>query len=350
MQSFREINYYLIIQNERFYIFDICCIIVLKKEGYSMTKKIAFIFPGQGSQSVGMGKDLYDNYEAAKKVFDTADKVLNKSITKLCFKGPEEDLKQTVNTQPCIVTMSIAALEAFKSQLNIEPAATAGHSLGEYCAMYASGVMDLETTLNAIQQRANLMSETKGGTMAAILNAPDGSIETALKQASDVGYVDVANYNSPAQVVITGDEKAVAKAGELLTAAGARRVVPLAVSGAFHSKFMESAGHKFESFVNNLNLNDASISVYTNVDASATTSAGDFKNKMPRQIYSSVHWTQTIENMINNGIDTFIEVGPGKVLAGLNRKISSEITTYNIYDKDSLENTISAIAGEMETV
>ena len=170
-----------------------------------MVKKIAFVFPGQGSQSVGMGKDLYENFVVAKNVFDTADKVLGKSITTICFEGPEDDLKLTVNTQPSIVTMSIAALEAFKSELDVEVSATAGHSLGEYCAMYASGVMDLETTLKAIQKRADLMGATKGGAMAAILNAPEGSLEKALEEASSVGYVDVANYNSPAQVVITGD-------------------------------------------------------------------------------------------------------------------------------------------------
>lgn len=308
-----------------------------------MVKKIAFIFPGQGAQVVGMGKDLYDNYGEAKKVFDIANNVLGKSITKLCFEGPEEDLKQTINTQPSIVTMSIAALEAFKSQLKITPSFTAGHSLGEYCAMYCSGVMDLETTIKAIQKRAELMSQVKGGTMAAVLNAPAGSIEKALEEASKIGYVDVANYNSPVQVVITGDENAVSKAGELLLEAGAKRVVPLAVSGAFHSKFLEGASKEFAEFVSVLDLSSASVPVVTNVDGAATISSEDFRNKMPRQICSSVHWTQTIENMIQNGVDTFVEIGPGKVLAGLNKKISSEITTYNIYDKESLETTISAL-------
>lgn len=312
-----------------------------------MAKKIAFLFPGQGSQAVGMGKDLYDNFEAAKNVFDSADKILGKSITTLCFEGPEENLKQTVNTQPCIVTMSIAALEALKSQLDITPTFTAGHSLGEYCAMYCSGVMNLETTLKAIQKRADLMGATKGGAMAAILNAPEGSLEKALKEASEVGYVDVANYNSPAQVVITGDENAVKKAGELLSEAGARRVVPLAVSGAFHSKFMEEAGHEFASFVQDLDMENAQVPVFTNVDAQATMLSAEFKNKMPKQIYSSVHWTQTIENMIKDGVDTFIEIGPGKVLAGLNRKIDSNVKSYNIYDKESLESTINALKEEM---
>lgn len=315
-----------------------------------MVKKIAFVFPGQGSQSVGMGKDLYENFEAAKNVFDTADKVLGKSITTICFEGPEDDLKLTVNTQPSIVTMSIAALESFKSELDVEVSATAGHSLGEYCAMYASGVMDLETTLKAIQKRADLMGATKGGAMAAILNAPEGSLEKALEEASGVGYVDVANYNSPAQVVITGDEVAVAKAGELLSAAGARRVVPLAVSGAFHSKFMENAGKEFAGFVSELDLNDASIPVFTNVDAQATVSGAEFKNKMPKQIYSSVQWTQSVQKMVAEGIDTFVEIGPGKVLAGLVKKIDASVNVYNVYDKASLEATVTSLKEEMAAV
>ncbi len=312
-----------------------------------MTKKIAFLFPGQGSQSVGMGKDLYDNYESAKNVFDTADKVLGKSITKMCFEGPDEDLKQTVNTQPSIVTMSIAALEALKSELDLTPSYTAGHSLGEYCAMYAAGVMSLDDALKLIQKRADLMSETKGGSMAAVLNAPEGAVEKALQEASSVGYVDVANYNSPVQVVITGDSDAVAKASELLKEAGVRKVVPLAVSGAFHSKFMENAGKEFEGFVSEFNLSDSKLPVITNVDAEPTTLAADFKSKMPKQIYSSVHWTQTIEKMIADGVDTFIEIGPGKVLAGLNKKINAEVKTYNVFDKESLESTIEALKSEL---
>jgi [acyl-carrier-protein] S-malonyltransferase len=315
-----------------------------------MVKKIAFVFPGQGSQSVGMGKDLYENFEAAKNVFDTADKVLGKSVTTICFEGPEEDLKLTVNTQPSIVTMSIAALEAFKSELDVEVSATAGHSLGEYCAMYASGVMDLEITLKAIQKRADLMGATKGGAMAAVLNAPEGSIEKAIEEASSVGYVDVANYNSPAQVVITGDEAAVAKAGELLSAAGAKRVVPLAVSGAFHSKFMEGAGKEFAGFVSELDLNDASIPVFTNVDAEATILGAEFKNKMPKQIYSSVRWTDSVNNMIKDGITNFVELGPKSVLTGMNKKISAEINNYTITDVDSLRLFISEVQKEKELI
>ena len=305
--------------------------------------KIAFLFPGQGSQTVGMGKDLYDNFEAAKKVYVTADSVLCKNISKLCFEGPEEDLKQTVNTQPCIVTTSIALLETLKNELDITPNYVAGHSLGEYCAMYSVGVMDLETTLKAIQKRANLMNEVKGGAMAAVLNASEEVLKAGINEGLKYGYVDVANYNSPAQVVITGDETAVQKAREYYLANGVRRFVPLPVSGAFHSKYMENAGDKFSEFAKELPLNNAKIPVITNVDAEETTLKEDFRTKMSKQIYSSVHWTQTILKMVENGVDTFIEIGPRKILAGLNKKISPESTVYNIFDKESLEATINAI-------
>lgn len=313
-------------------------------------KKVAFLFPGQGSQSVGMGKDLYENYEASKNVFDMADSTLGKSVTKICFEGPEEDLKQTVNTQPSIVTMSIAAMEALRSELNVVPDYVAGHSLGEYCAMFAAGVMSLETTLKAIQKRADLMGQTKGGSMAAVLNASEEQLKAGLEEGSKVGYVDVANYNSPVQVVITGADDAVKAASDYLLANGVRRVVPLPVSGAFHSKFMESAGNEFATFVSELELNNASIPVITNVDAQATTNADDFRAKMPKQIYSSVHWTQTIQKMVEEGVDTFIEIGPGKVLAGLNKKIAPEATVYNVFDKASLDATIEALKESMSLV
>lgn len=315
-----------------------------------MTKKIAFLFPGQGSQAVGMGKDLYESYEAAKNVFETANSTLNKSVSTICFEGPEEDLKQTINTQPSIVTMSIAAMEALKSELNIKPDYVAGHSLGEYCALYTAGVMTLENTLKAIQKRADLMGATKGGSMAAVLNASEELLKAGLEEGSKIGYVDVANYNSPAQVVITGADDAVKATSDYLLANGVRRVVPLPVSGAFHSKFMENAGKEFASFVETIELNNASIPVITNVDAEITTSSEEFKSKMPKQIYSSVHWTQTIQKMVEEGVDTFIEIGPGKVLAGLNKKIAPEATVYNVFDKASLDSTVEALKSELAGV
>ena len=312
-----------------------------------MAKKIAFLFPGQGSQTVGMGKDIYEGYETAKSIYDIADETLGKSISKLCFEGPDEYLKQTVNTQPCIVTTSIALMEALRSELKIVPDYVAGHSLGEYCAMFTAGVMSLEITLKLIQKRADLMGAAKGGSMAAVLNASEDVLKAGLEEGSKVGYVDVANYNSPAQVVITGDEGAVKAAGDYILANGARRVVPLAVSGAFHSKFMQKAGESFAEYISDAELNNSSIPVVTNVDAELTTAAEDFREKMPKQIYSSVHWTQTIQKMVEEGVDTFVEIGPGKVLAGLNKKIAPESTVYNVFDKESLGSTVSALKEQM---
>lgn len=298
-------------------------------------KKIAFIFPGQGSQAVGMGKDLYDNFEASKHVFDKANEVLGKDIKKICFEGDEEVLKQTVNTQPAILTTSIACLEALKSLVDVTPAYVAGHSLGEYAAYYTAGVVDLEHALTLIQKRADLMSVAPAGAMTAVLNATDDQIKEALEKANKDGYVDVANYNSPVQVVITGEADAVKKAGEYLQEMGVKRVIPLAVSGAFHSMLMKDASEKFAEFIADMDIKNAKIPVITNVDAEITTE--NFKPKMSKQICSSVYWTQTIQRMIENGVEIFVELGNGKVLSGLNRKISSEITTYNVYDKATCE-------------
>lgn len=306
--------------------------------------KIAFVFPGQGSQFVGMGKELYESSSNAKRIFDTFDEIAGRSLTKICFEGPEEELKLTSNTQPAILAVSIAALEALREKSNIQPVYLAGHSLGEYAALYAAGVLSMDNVLKMVSKRAELMHGAKSGAMAAILGLEESKLHEVLKEASSVGVVTIANYNTPEQLVITGEPDAVTKANELALAAGAKRAVPLAVSGAFHSPLMKEVSVDFAEFIKDFEISDASIPVITNVDAKETKAKECFLEKMPEQIYSSVLWTQTIGHMLAQGVDTIVEIGPGKVLSGMNRKISRDIKSYNIQDMQSLEATLAALA------
>ena len=304
-------------------------------------KKFAFIFPGQGSQSTGMGLNLYNNSKEAKNIYDSADRILNKSISKICFEGPDELLKETINAQSAIVATSIASLETFKSVCpDILPSVVLGHSLGEYCAMYCANVMNFETTMKAIQKRSELMdlaTKETVGTMAAVIGSTIEIINAAIKEASEFGLAQIANYNDPTQIVITGEIEAINKACEIIKERGARKVIPLSVSGGFHSKLMNSATESFKDYVKELDLNDASIPVITNVDAQITTKSEDFRIKMPNQINSSVMWNQSILKTLELGVDTFIEFGNGRILSGLNRKICPEIKTYNVSDVESIE-------------
>ena len=314
-------------------------------------KKFALVFPGQGAQKSGMGKDLYEASAAARRVFKTADEVLGYSISDLCFNGSEEDLMKTINSQPCILTVELAAYEALKEKCpTIEVAFTAGHSLGEYAALYAAGVVDLKTVFKLIQKRAALMNEAAentNGSMAAVIGLDN---ETVISLTEQIEGVYVANFNSPGQVVITGDKDAINGSLDKFKEAGAKRVLPLAVSGAFHSPLMKEAGNAFVEFVKDFEFNNATVPVYTNVDANATTKAEEFRAKLPEQIYSSVLWTQSINNIVEEGITNFIEIGPGKVLAGLNKKINAELTTLNVYDVESLNSVVEELSKEKELV
>lgn len=304
--------------------------------------KLAFVFPGQGAQKVGMGKDFYDNYDVAKKMFKEADEALGYSIMKMCFEGPEEDLKLTANTQPAILTISCIANEILKEN-GIQPEITGGHSLGEYSALVAAGVLNFQDAVALVHKRGSYMQEAvpvgEGG-MAAIIGVDRAKIVEVCQQVSVESPVQAVNFNCPGQIVIAGATKGVELAVEELKAAGAKKAVILPVSAPFHSTLMKPAAEKLAVELDKVTISDAKIPVVANVSAEILTKAEDIKASLVAQAASPVLWEDCVARMKEFGADVLLEAGPGKTLCGFNRRIDKTITSLNVEDVASLEKSL----------
>ncbi|OUO81258.1 [acyl-carrier-protein] S-malonyltransferase [Blautia sp. An249] len=297
--------------------------------------KIAFVFPGQGAQYVGMGKDFYEQIPVCKEIIDTASQVTGLDIPALCFEE-NENLNITEYTQIAMVSVEMAITAALKER-GITAQVHGGLSLGEYAALAASGVMSSEDVFKVVRQRGIYMQEAvpTGGAMAAVLGLDASVIEEVLEKTE--GIVSIANYNCPGQIVITGESKAVEAASAQLKEAGARRVVPLNVSGPFHSQMLKPAGEKLRKVLDEAEIRDFTIPYVTNVTAEYVTEKEEVKDLLVSQISSSVRWQQCVEKMIAEGVDTFIEIGPGRTLSGFLRKISRQVTSLNVEKVEDLK-------------
>ena len=297
--------------------------------------KTAVIFPGQGAQYVGMAKDFYDNFEDSKNVFDEADEVLDIELKKICFEE-NDDINKTEYTQPAMVAAEVAIYEHLRNA-GLKADVFAGLSLGEYSALVAAGAMTLADGIKTVRRRGILMQNEvplgMGGMAAVIAMDADRIAEIC---ENTPGKVQIANYNCPGQIVISGEAEAVKAASAALAEAGAKRVIPLNVSGPFHSQMLVPAGEKLYDFLQGVEVAEGFAPYYCNADAEEITDASKVKELLKRQVYSSVRWQQTIENMIADGVDTFIEVGPGKTLTGFMKKINREVKSINIATVDDL--------------
>ena len=304
--------------------------------------KLAFVFPGQGAQKVGMGKDFFDNYDVAKKMFKEADEALGYSIMKMCFEGPEEDLKLTANTQPAILTISCIANEILKEN-GVQPEITGGHSLGEYSALVAAGVLKFQDAVALVHKRGAYMQEAvpvgEGG-MAAIIGVERDKIVEVCQSVSAESPVQAVNFNCPGQIVIAGATRGVELAVEELKAAGAKKAVILPVSAPFHSTLMQPAAEKLAVELDKVTLSDARIPVVANVNAKVLTKAEDTKASLVAQAASPVLWEDCVATMKAFGADILLEAGPGKTLCGFNRRIDKTIKSLNVEDVESLEKSL----------
>lgn len=290
----------------------------------------AFLFPGQGSQFVGMGKDLYEHNPEARALFDQADAIVGFPLTRICFEGPDEDLRQTRNTQPAIFLHSMVVARIFRGQ---QASMAAGHSLGEYSALVYAGALTFEDALRLVRLRGELMQQAgveQPGTMAAVVGLEPGIVGEVCCSAWDAGIVQAANFNSPGQIVISGSVSGVRKAMELAKARGARLVKELPVSGAFHSPLMESAKSGLKAALEKTSIRDTSIPVYANVTAKPVRAANEIRQLLNEQLTSPVRWEETIKNMAADGASVFVEIGPGKVLQGLVKRIRNDVETRGI--------------------